>query len=128
MNDQQDKTRAEFEAWFEPDEHNRESLKAWRFGDGYLCGSYYLSGCWNGWQAATSAQEARIARLREALVAAEDALSEIALAGMSGTGMEPEEYMRSFHARQAWKFIGIAARATEAARAALKETQPGEQP
>lgn len=41
----------------------------------------------------------------------QDALREIALAGMSGTGMESEDAMRDFHARQAWKFIGIAARA-----------------
>lgn len=40
-----------------------------------------------------------------------EALREIALAGMSGTGMESEEAMRAWHARQAWKFIGIAARA-----------------
>ena len=40
-----------------------------------------------------------------------EALREIALAGMSGTGMESEEAMRAFHARQAWNFIQIAARA-----------------
>lgn len=40
-----------------------------------------------------------------------EALREIALAGMSGTGMESEEAMRAWHARQAWKFIQIAARA-----------------
>ncbi len=40
-----------------------------------------------------------------------EALREIALAGMSGTGQEGEEAMRAFHARQAWKFIQIAARA-----------------
>jgi hypothetical protein len=40
-----------------------------------------------------------------------EALREIALAGMSSTGMESEEEMRAWHARQAWKFIQIAARA-----------------
>ena len=56
---------------------------------------------------------------RDALRAAIDALEEIALAGMSGSGQESEEGMRDWHARQAWKFIGIAARALEPARAAL---------
>jgi hypothetical protein len=42
-----------------------------------------------------------------------EALEEIALAGMSGTGQESEEAMTAWHARQAWKFIGIAARALE---------------
>ena len=57
--------------------------------------------------------------LREAAAAALDALEEIALAGMSGTGQETEEGMRAWHARQAWKFIGIAARALDPLRAAL---------
>ena len=60
----------------------------------------------------------------DALSIAMDALDEIALAGMSGTGMESEEAMREWHARQAWKFIGIAARAKEAARAALSAATP----
>lgn len=47
---------------------------------------------------------AEIARLTEAL-------REIALAGMSGTGQESEDGMRAWHARRAWEFIGIAARA-----------------
>lgn len=47
----------------------------------------------------------------ERLRAAKDALEEIALAGMSGTGQESEEGMRDWHARRAWEFIGIAARA-----------------
>ena len=46
-----------------------------------------------------------------------DALDEIALAGMSGTGQESEEGMRDWHARQAWKFISIAARAKTAIQA-----------
>jgi len=54
-----------------------------------------------------------------ALRIALDALDEIALAGMSGTGMESEEGMRDWHARQAWKFIGIAARAKLGAQAAI---------
>lgn len=54
-----------------------------------------------------------------ALRIALEALEEIALAGMSGTGMESEDAMTAWHARQAWNFIGIAARAKDAARAAL---------
>jgi nitroreductase len=49
----------------------------------------------------------------EALKLALEALEEIALAGMSGTGQESDEAMTNWHARQAWKFIGIAARALE---------------
>ena len=52
-----------------------------------------------------------------------DALDEIALAGMSGTGMESEEAMTAWHARRAWEFIGIAARAKTAIRA-LPATPP----
>lgn len=48
-----------------------------------------------------------------------DALEEIALAGMSGTGQESEEGMQAWHARRAWEFIGIAARARDEVRAAL---------
>ena len=59
--------------------------------------------------------------LREAAAAALDALEEIALAGMSGTGQETEEGIRAWHARQAWKFIGIAARALDPLRAALAD-------
>jgi len=40
-----------------------------------------------------------------------DALESIALAGMSGSGQESEEGIRNWHARRAWEFIGIAARA-----------------
>lgn len=55
----------------------------------------------------------------DALAAARDALEEIALAGMSGTGQESPEGMRDWHARRAWEFIGIAARALGPVRAAL---------
>lgn len=61
-----------------------------------------------------------VARARAALTIATDALDEIALAGMSGTGQESEEAMRDWHARRAREFIGIAARGREAARAAEK--------
>jgi hypothetical protein len=57
--------------------------------------------------------------LKQAMEQALEALEEIALAGMSGTGMESEEGMRDWHARRAWEFIGIAARALPALRAAL---------
>lgn len=54
-----------------------------------------------------------------------EALEEIALAGMSGTGQESEEAMNAWHARQAWKFIGIAARALDAHKKALAQPAPG---
>jgi hypothetical protein len=65
----------------------------------------------------------------EALKLALEALEEIALAGMSGTGQESEEAMTAWHARQAWKFIGIAARALEPIKQALAapvQEQPSE--
>jgi hypothetical protein len=46
-----------------------------------------------------------------ALQIAIEALESIAMAGMSGTGQESEEGLRDWHARRAWEFIGIAARA-----------------
>lgn len=60
----------------------------------------------------------------DALRAAVDALEQIALAGMSGSGQESEEGLRDWHARRAWEFIGIAARALPAARAALALPPP----
>ena len=68
---------------------------------------------------ALSAQAVPDERDKVALSIATDALDEIALAGMSGTGQESEEAMRDWHARQAWKFIGIAARAKSAIDAAI---------
>ena len=67
---------------------------------------------------------------RDLMQQALDALEEIALAGMSGTGQESKEAMTEWHARQAWKFIGIAARALDPLRARLSEpVQPvDEQP
>jgi hypothetical protein len=58
-----------------------------------------------------AAQDRRLEDAERALDAAHEALREIALAGMSGTGQESEEGMRAWHARRAWEFIGIAARA-----------------
>lgn len=55
----------------------------------------------------------------EALRMALEALQEIALAGMSGSGQESDEALTAWHARQAWKFIGIAARALEPIKQAL---------
>lgn len=55
----------------------------------------------------------------DALTIARDALDEIALAGMSGSGQESEDGMRDWHARRAWEFIGIAARAKTAIDAAI---------
>ena len=56
---------------------------------------------------------------QEAMKLALEALEEIALAGMSGSGQESEEGMTAWHAHQAWKFIGIAARALDPIRIAL---------
>jgi hypothetical protein len=56
---------------------------------------------------------------RKALADAIEALESIALAGMSGSGQESEDALRDWHARQAWSFIGIAARALGPARQAL---------
>jgi hypothetical protein len=62
----------------------------------------------------------------EALQIARDALDEIALAGMSGSGQESEEGMRDWHARRAWEFIGIAARARSAIAALAATSAPAE--
>ena len=58
--------------------------------------------------------------MSEALKKAREALQEIALAGMSGSGQESEEGMRDWHARRAWEFIGIASRALAAIDAEAK--------
>ena len=60
---------------------------------------------------------------RKVIEQALDALESIALAGMSGSGQESEEGMREWHARKAWKFIGIAARALSPLRGALNQPQ-----
>jgi hypothetical protein len=52
-----------------------------------------------------------IRELEQQLAEKREALESIALAGMSGSGQESEEGMRDWHARRAWEFIGIAARA-----------------
>lgn len=67
-------------------------------------------------------QEAKTVALELAIVA----LESIALAGMSGSGQESEEGMRDWHARRAWEFIGIAARALERVRA-FKDSTTGVQ-
>ena len=58
---------------------------------------------------------------REALKMALEALEEIALAGMSGTGQESDEGMKAWHARRAWEFIGIATRQLTAIKEALAQ-------
>lgn len=60
---------------------------------------------------------------RKVIEQALEALESIALAGMSGSGQESEEGMREWHARQAWKFIGIAARSLDSLREALAQPQ-----
>lgn len=72
---------------------------------------------------ATERAERDLAAAQAALAAAHDALTEIALAGMSLPMVcgDDEETKNRFHARRAWEFIGIAARAKteiDAARAA----------
>ena len=57
---------------------------------------------------------------RSVLEQALDALELIALAGMSGCGQESEEGMRAMHARKAWQFISIAARALDPLKKALE--------
>ncbi len=59
----------------------------------------------------TRLQADMIDKLKLRLTRAHDALEEIALAGMSGTGQESPEAMTDWHARRAWEFIGIASRA-----------------
>lgn len=61
----------------------------------------------------------------EALQFAIDALDEIALAGMSGSGQESEEGLRDWHARRAWQFISIAARAKDKIAALSASNQNG---
>lgn len=51
--------------------------------------------------------------LEHKLAVALEALEKIAFAGMSGSGVETEEDMSRWHARRAWQFIGIAARAVD---------------
>lgn len=74
-----------------------------------------------GWKAAVGAsvQPVQASLSDEPVRLALDALEEIALAGMSGTGQESEEGMRAWHARRAWEFIAIAARARDEVRTAL---------
>ena len=62
---------------------------------------------------------------KEAMKLALEALEEIALAGMS-VAPEMIDSKEAFHARQAWRFIGIAARALEPVKKALAE-QPAQQ-
>lgn len=62
----------------------------------------------------------------EALQVAIDALDEIALAGMSGSGQESEEGLRDWHARRAWQFISIAALAKDKIAALSASGQKGE--
>ena len=62
---------------------------------------------------------------KEAMKLALEALEEIALAGMS-VAPEMIDSKQAFHARQAWRFIGIAARALEPVKKALAE-QPAQQ-
>jgi hypothetical protein len=61
---------------------------------------------------------------KDVLALALEALESIALAGMSGTGQESEEAMTEWHARRAWEFIGIAARAITAIKQAQQAQEP----
>lgn len=112
-------------------EHVRDEMKQtiamlyrlWKEGD-QVNGVPAISGCVPKASvvalAAGEAEELR--RDAERLTFALHALDEIA-AGMSGSGQESEDGMRDWHARRAWEFIGIAARARSeiAALAASKQ-------
>lgn len=86
----------------------------------------HIAAMWEGWKlacAALSPTSSDAGKDDALLTIARDALEEIALAGMSGSGQESEEGMRDWHARRAWEFIGIAARAKTAIDAALSSLE-----
>jgi nitroreductase len=58
---------------------------------------------------------------QEALKLALEALEEIALAGMSPSPEMSDIGIDAWHARQAWRFIGIAARALDPIKEALAQ-------
>jgi hypothetical protein len=68
--------------------------------------------------------EGKAMTTKNTLALALEALETIALAGMSGTGQESEEGMTEWHARRAWEFIGIAARAITAIKQAQQAQEP----
>lgn len=77
MTDPMQAEREAFEAWFEPNEHNRAAIRAWRSGDGYREGGYYLCGCWNGWQAHAEHIASELRSLRDALALAKSRIAEL---------------------------------------------------
>lgn len=96
-----------------PTPHTAEALALQL--DDYARGDEYQR-CTEDAAAMLRSQAQEIERLREAL-------ESIALAGMSGTGQESKEAMTEWHARKAWNFISIAARALSPDSAELKETE-----
>ena len=64
--------------------------------------------------------------LHKAATATLEALEEIALAGMSGSGQETKDGLTRWHASRAWEFISIAARTKDDLRAALAQETPDE--
>lgn len=74
-------------------------------------------GEWRGYLRAMTEQAAVTKAQNEKLEAAHDTLREIALAGMSPPPEMSEEAVVAWHSEQAWRFIGMAARA-------ISPTQP----
>lgn len=71
---------------------------------------------------------ARQALLLEALDAAEEALTDISLAGMSlPAEASTRDSLESFQARQAWKFIGIATRGHQAVQQRIRQVSENEE-
>ena len=60
---------------------------------------------------------------KEALKLALEALEEIALAGMSPSPEMSDGHIDAWHARQAWRFIGIAARAIDPIKKAVAQPE-----
>lgn len=117
--------RAAFEAWFtenDPDPFMKQRAVARGNTGQYLL--MQTDRAWDVWQAARALSSLPSEEAQgDLLTIARDALEEIALAGMSGSGQESEEGMRDWHARRAWEFIGIAARAKTAIDAALSSLE-----
>ena len=67
--------------------------------------------------------------MKEALTLALEALESIALAGMSPSPEMSDGHIDAWHARQAWRFIGIAARALDPIKEALAQPPlPAQEP
>lgn len=72
---------------------------------------YIAAACPDNIRALLAGHDAHTASLEAELARLKDALEEIALAGMSPSPEMSENGVEAWHARQAWRFISIAARA-----------------